>query len=602
MVLSINLWYFYIMINRNNPRSKILKPLIFIIVALLFGGGFYATYYFTGEKPPIVSAASCNDGTADNQCVFDRTGNSQDKPWRCVSGILTENSQVCGCPDNYYAWGDGSCTLRSYIRAYTHDLRYDDAALVDTTFKATHFDQAFSHIAFKTAYKNINPQIKIGIYRNYSAFYDDEFADLVTAWCATQTPACDPQDLIIHYKQDVGTKCDYFNQCRTFKGWNESCSPNCTPAATAVNRAESRSPNSWSLDWSDVNFSNPNWVAFNNQATLSGVTSGGTIGDVILTDNGDFYPVGTDYDKTAEYFGIPLNQSHPRIQQAFDAQNNLGDYISGQVGKHIAVAPNARAMYWYFHPYFHTGYQSLNGPIEIEVWIDWNDVNNPSGGVPRAVHYTSDYLQSKDLLQESLQGKKFFLQGVSSTNTNKDKAKIFLLSHFYLLNNKNLSFAYRDSTVYKKTIDFWPTGSVQDYLYIPAIEYNVGQPLANTFGLRDVFGNNNTIEHFELTTAADPSTPNSISGGSKNYHLFARQYENALVLVKYREYGGLLGTASRTTHDLGSSYKKLNVDGTIDPNIITTITLENNEGAILVPFYPDTTPPAPVTDLNAQLR
>lgn len=590
------------MIEHKNFQLDILRSTIFIVTILLFGSGFYITYYLTDQKPLTVAAAACSDGTADNQCVFARTGNNQDKPWRCVNGILTEVSQTCGCPDNYYAWGDGSCTLRSYIRAYTHDLRYDDAGLVDTTFKASHFDEVFSHNAFKTQYRSLNPKIKIATYRNFSALTETEFPGAVTAWCATQTPACNPQDLIIHNKQDVGTRCDYFNDCRTFKGWNASCSPSCTPAATAISRADSRAPNAWDLDWSDVNFSNSSWVAFNNQATLTDITAGGVTSDILLPDNGDFYPIGTGYDKTAEYFGIALDQNHPRIQEHFNAQRNLATYISGQVGKTIPIAPNARSMTWYFHPYFHSGYQSLNNPIEIEDWITWNDLNQPSGGVPRAAYYSSDYQSSKNLLQESLQGKKFYLQGISSTTTHKDQAKNFLLSHFYLLNNKNLSFAFRDATAYSRTEQFFPTGPVQDYLYLPAIEYNVGQPIINTFGLRDVFGNSNTTEHFELTTAVDPSTPNSISSTVKNYHLFARQYENALVLVKYREYGGLLGTNSRTTHDLGGSYQKLNADGTIDPNIITNITLENNEGAILVPFYPDTTPPAPVTDLNAQLR
>jgi len=585
--------------------KKYLHPFNILRFFLLIIVGLFLTYQISNQPLSISAATNCSDGTANNQCVFNRTSNANNKPWKCVNGVLIEDNQTCGCPSGYYPWGDGSCTLRPNIRAYTHDLRYDDAGLVDTTFKATHFDQVFSHTSFKTAYRNINPQIKIGSYRNYSALYDDEFADLVTAWCATQTPTCDPQDLIIHNKQDVGTRCDYFNQCRTFKGWNESCSPNCTPAATAINRAESRAPNAWDLDWSDVNFTNPNWVAFNNQATLSTLTGGGTTSDIILTDNGDFYPPGSSYDKTVEYFGIALNQSHPRIQQAFDAQNNLGDYTSGQIGKHIAVAPNARSMYWYFHPYFHAGYQSLNGPIEIEVWIDWNDVNTPSGGVPRAVHYASDYLQSKNLLEESLQGKKFFLQGVSSTNTNKDKAKIFLLSHFYLLNNKNLSFAFRDATAYSRDENnFFPTGPVQDYLYLPAIEYNVGQPIVNTLNKNDIFGNTNTTEHFLWATGNDPSTPNSISAGTtKTYNIFARQYDNALVLLKYRTYGGLLGATSRTTHALGGQYKKLKADGTLDSEIISSITLENNEGAILIPYQPvDITPPDAVTDLNAQVQ
>ena len=45
--------------------------------------------------------------------------------------------------------------------------------------------------------------------------------------------------------------------------------------------------------------------------------------------------------------------------------------------------------------------------------------------------------------------------------------------------------------------------------------------------------------------------------------------------------GGGLAGATATTHALGGNYRLLNADGSLGP-IITSITLRNGEGAILI--------------------
>jgi hypothetical protein len=70
------------------------------------------------------------------------------------------------------------------------------------------------------------------------------------------------------------------------------------------------------------------------------------------------------------------------------------------------------------------------------------------------------------------------------------------------------------------------------------------------------------------------------------YKVFARHYDNALVLYKPLSYALGKGTGTTadntvTAHQLGGNYRVLNSDGTLGP-IVTTITLRNGEGAVLM--------------------
>ncbi|MBN9522246.1 hypothetical protein J0H58_27630 [bacterium] len=84
----------------------------------------------------------------------------------------------------------------------------------------------------------------------------------------------------------------------------------------------------------------------------------------------------------------------------------------------------------------------------------------------------------------------------------------------------------------------------------------------------------------EFATGKDPLSP------SLTYKVFARDYENALVLYKPLSYTQGIGEGTRndqtkTTHQLGGNYRQVNADGTLGP-VISSITLRNGEGAVLV--------------------
>ena len=84
----------------------------------------------------------------------------------------------------------------------------------------------------------------------------------------------------------------------------------------------------------------------------------------------------------------------------------------------------------------------------------------------------------------------------------------------------------------------------------------------------------------EFASGADPLSP------SLTYKVFARDYENGLVLYKPLSYAAGAGEGTRndqtaTTHQLGGAYRVVNADGTLGP-VVTRVTLRNGEGVVLI--------------------
>jgi hypothetical protein len=84
----------------------------------------------------------------------------------------------------------------------------------------------------------------------------------------------------------------------------------------------------------------------------------------------------------------------------------------------------------------------------------------------------------------------------------------------------------------------------------------------------------------EFATGKDPLSP------TLTYKVFARDYENALVLYKPLSYQQGIGEGTRnlqtaTTHQLGGNYRRVNADGTLGP-VVTSVSLRNGEGAVLI--------------------
>ncbi|HEV2948843.1 MAG TPA: Ig-like domain-containing protein, partial [Gemmataceae bacterium] len=136
------------------------------------------------------------------------------------------------------------------------------------------------------------------------------------------------------------------------------------------------------------------------------------------------------------------------------------------------------------------------------------------------------------------------------------RTQLATLAYYYLLANPATTFldlygGYEPNTTWSRH-------------WIPAINYNVGQPLANWF---------------TFASGLDPANRRL------TYHVYGRQFGRALVLYKPLSYAsgvsGSLANTTATTHSLGGTYYPLHADGTLG-SAVTSITLRNGEGAILI--------------------
>jgi hypothetical protein len=149
-----------------------------------------------------------------------------------------------------------------------------------------------------------------------------------------------------------------------------------------------------------------------------------------------------------------------------------------------------------------------------------------------------------------------------------ERGKRFSLAMFYMINHPNAFYYYRTRGHY---ID--PGELIEDYFWNPWVEYDVGQPAGNSFGLQDFEGQTGTTKYFVYETGAE-------------YEVLGRCYlrdgsQHILVLVKLMAWGCQEGE-DPVSITLPGSYKPvLDSSGTLGP-ATDSITLSNNDGVILV--------------------
>jgi hypothetical protein len=138
-----------------------------------------------------------------------------------------------------------------------------------------------------------------------------------------------------------------------------------------------------------------------------------------------------------------------------------------------------------------------------------------------------------------------------------DRTQIGTLAYYYLLADPKRTFlmfygGFSPSTTW---LQHWSD----------AAKVDVGQPT----GAMKVFA-----------SGSDPLSP------MLDYKVYARDYENALVLYKPLSYKqsigeGTLNDWTATTHQLNGNYRQVNADGTLGP-VVNSIRLRNGEGAVLI--------------------
>ncbi len=137
------------------------------------------------------------------------------------------------------------------------------------------------------------------------------------------------------------------------------------------------------------------------------------------------------------------------------------------------------------------------------------------------------------------------------------RTQIATLAYYYLLADPDRTFLmfYGGDSPSSSWTSRWS----------PAVEVNVGAPT----GSMQIFATGNDPANSALT-----------------YRVYARDYENALILYKPLSYTlgqgtGTTTNATATTHQLDGTYRIVNTNGTLGA-FVTSITLRNGEGAILL--------------------
>jgi hypothetical protein len=151
-----------------------------------------------------------------------------------------------------------------------------------------------------------------------------------------------------------------------------------------------------------------------------------------------------------------------------------------------------------------------------------------------------------------------------------ERGRLFTLSLYYLVHNPNTFYQYESYNGHNYQVH------VSQWQWNPAVIYNVGAPELVPDGLVDFEGKAGSTEHYEFATGADPYDP------SLTYHVLARRFANALVLVKMLPVGSVVDDRSATVHELDRPYHRLLADGSVSMDSFSSVSLRNNEGVILV--------------------
>jgi len=205
-----------------------------------------------------------------------------------------------------------------------------------------------------------------------------------------------------------------------------------------------------------------------------------------------------------------------------------------------------------------------------EEYIDevdaWHGENYISSGVTKRTHI--DAVISRDA-----RGKYCLVHAQGEGyGDDTERNRMYSLATFYLSKGERTYYQYRrDVLPDQRFVDNW----------YAAIEYDIGQPLGSYY-----------ICHQE----DDPSCPHDSYGIA---NVYAREFDRALVVSCLLPHWDSSYTPSYTvvlpSYDVAGTatsnrYRVLHSDGSLDANVIDTITLRNSDGAVLI--KDDINPPA----------
>lgn len=476
-------------------------------------------------------------------------------------------------------------TLYAHIQLASALLRsYNDDAEVD--WRASHADLLIGHTVIDAdRLRAANPNVRLFEYEIVRYFSDPGSAEAQAALSSYSV-----EDFFLHYREDVqvpgyeSTVIVPGFPAGVVPGWNPGWKPG-EPSASATAREQSRAigfPRSGDPpNMANITNTDYRWFLIDQMEHMAdGTAYGASIAtgpvDGMMIDLGVWYPFFNEgvIDKTSEFYRLALDESHPYAQGFITFYPELAEGLASRLGKPIDIMPNFTDAFWLANPdELSQGTLAVTDWAWAEVWVIFRGNSSPTSGSGRAITYEQDYQTLvANTVRQTRQGGRRVLgaRDVMLAPVGSDRGRLFTLALYYLVHNANTFYQYESclSHMYPADISAWQ--------WNPAVACDVGQPDRIPAGLRDFEGKTGTSEHYEFATGLDPYD------SSLSYHVLARKFAKSLVLVKMLPRGSVVDDRSITVHALDRPYKILHADGTLNAETVTSVSLRNNEGVILV--------------------
>jgi len=476
--------------------------------------------------------------------------------------------------------------LRPYIQIASCLLRPPNDAN-EAAWRAAHYDLLIGNFDPDAA-RAINPHARLFEYviARYNRF-DRPVSKTAMQWASSH--GYDGEDFYLHYKEDTyvptweGRTIVPGYPAGMVPGWNPGGGGN---PATATSRDQARVVGYYNggEPWYLANVANPGYRQFLisyiaglldgtwwfNQTYASGSLDG------VLIDEAIWYPIFGEglLDHSTEYYGVPVNDSHPYTYAIEDLYPGLAADMKNHFDATKDIMPNYGHVLFLNYPNrCAQDIQKTTPWIWGEVWVTYTGASSPTTGGSRCITEDSDYDQAvRQIIYQTRKGGRRIVGARDTANgtSGTDRGKLFTLGLYYLIHNSHTYYMYETLAGHAGA------GDVSTWDYNPAVDFDIGQPDVVPSGTVDFEGKANTREHYLFASGPDPVNP------SLTYHVWARRFTNALVLVKMLPAGSTTDDTSITTHTLDGTYVPLNVDGTVGTPI-TQASIRNNEALILIP-------------------
>ena len=500
----------------------------------------------------------------------------------CVTDFSCSLNEEC----NGSSCGPITPALHSHIQLASCQLRAPlDAS--EASWRASHYDLLIAGF-YADQTRAVNPNIRLFEYvlARYNRFDRPGQPTTASAWASSH--GYNGEDFYLHYKEDVNVPT--WEGRNIVPGYPDGMVPGWNPGgggnpASADSRDDSRVVGYYSggEPWYFANVTHPGYRAF-LKYHIAGLIDGtwwfnqkfatGSL-DGVMIDESIWYPVFGEglLDHSTEYFGVPVSDGHPYTYAIENLYPGLAADMLDAFSETKDIMPNyGHVLFLNFANRCAQQIQETTPWIYGEVWVSHTGFSSPTSGSSRCITYDKDYVNAiREIVNQTRAGGRRIIgaRDYSNGSAGSDRGKLFTLGLYYLVHNRHTYYMYETVTTHASA------GHVSTWAWNPAVEMDIGQPDQIPVGMVDYAGNANTKEHYVFATGPDPYVP------SLTYRVLARNFTNALVLVKMLPEGSVVDGASITEHQLDGFYTPLLADGSVGPPT-DKATLHNNEALILL--------------------